>query len=108
MAQTDHEKMVEPTTKSPTSSTSPLDVKRNKHGIKLEPQPSDDPHDPLNWPESKKIRILAVLCLSAFAGVAQGGANVSGIVVQSFTYHVSPLAMVNSVSNLSLDTLSRH
>lgn len=47
---------------------------------------------------SKKAGILAILCLSAFAGTAQGGANVSGVVVQSFTYHVSPLDMINSVS----------
>jgi len=78
------------------------EVKRSQHGIKLEPQPSDDPEDPLNWPMRKKILILGVIGLSAFTGVAQAGANISGIVVQSLTYHVSVGAMVDSVSNLML------
>jgi hypothetical protein len=84
--------------KRPESASTPVHVKRSKDGIKLEPQPSDNPNDPLNWPMSKKITILGIICLSSFAGVAQGGANVSGVVVQSFTYHASVGAMVDSVS----------
>lgn len=94
----DSEKQMVHSAKSPTSSNSPDDVKRSARGIKLEPQPTDDPNDPLNWPLSKKATILAIICLSSFAGVAQGGANVSGVVVQSFTYHVGTGAMVDSVS----------
>ena len=43
-----------------------------KHGtgkdadIVLAPQPSDDPNDPLNWPFSKKIIIVAILMFGAF------------------------------------------
>lgn len=85
--------------RSPISSTAPTEIKYSKDGIKLEPQPSDDPKDPLNWPTSKKAYMLAILCASTFAGVAQGGANVSGVVVQSFTYHVEVPAMINSVSS---------
>lgn len=88
--------------KSPTNSSSgPTEVKYSTDGIKLEPQPTDDPRDPLNWPAFKKAYILAILCLSTFAGVAQGGVNVSGVVVQSFTYHVEVPAMINSVSEAS-------
>lgn len=80
-----------------SSDATQFEVKRSKHGVKLEPQPSDDPQDPLNWSMRRKITILGVICLSAFAGIAQGGANVSGVVVQSFTYHKSVGAMVDSV-----------
>ncbi|KXL43954.1 hypothetical protein M433DRAFT_68893 [Acidomyces richmondensis BFW] len=81
-----------------SSDATQFEVKRSKHGVKLEPQPSDDPQDPLNWSMRRKITILGVICLSAFAGIAQGGANVSGVVVQSFTYHKSVGAMVDSLS----------
>jgi len=84
-------------TTTASSDATPSEVKRSKTGVKLEPQPSNDPHDPLNWPMRRKTTILGVICLSAFAGVAQGGVNVSGVVVQSFTYHVSVGAMVDSV-----------
>ncbi|MCJ1373889.1 hypothetical protein MMC20_005119 [Loxospora ochrophaea] len=37
-------------------------------GIRLVPQPSDSPGDPLNWSLAKKITLTFVLCLAAFAG----------------------------------------
>lgn len=78
MASHSEKHIAEASSQSPSSDESLHDVKRNSRGIKLEPQPSDDPKDPLNWPMTKKAGILAILCLSAFAGTAQGGANVSG------------------------------
>ncbi len=36
----------------------------------LEPQPSNDPHDPLNFPSLVKVGILAVLGYWAFLGTA--------------------------------------
>ena len=86
-------------TPSGESSSSPIEGKRDAKGILLEPQPSDDPQDPLNWPIFKKLTITAVLSLASFAGIAQSGANVSGIVVQSFTYHVGVGDMVNTVGS---------
>ena len=37
---------------------------RNSH-IVLVPQPSDDPNDPLNWPQSKKILCMAITSFGA-------------------------------------------
>lgn len=44
--------------------------KFNRKGILLEPQPSSDPHDPLNFPSWQKISILFVLAYWAFLGTA--------------------------------------
>lgn len=38
------------------------------NGILLEPQPSDDPHDPLNFPVWLKMCLLAILAYWAFLG----------------------------------------
>jgi hypothetical protein len=43
-------------------------LKYNKKGILLEPQPSDDPHDPLNFPRFQKYFILATLAYWAYLG----------------------------------------
>lgn len=37
-------------------------------GILLDPQPSDDPHDPLNFSTWQKLAILAILAYWAFLG----------------------------------------
>jgi MFS family permease len=34
---------------------------KNAH-IVLVPQPSDDPDDPLNWPESRKLTVISIVC----------------------------------------------
>ncbi|KAI7467417.1 hypothetical protein KC351_g14043 [Hortaea werneckii] len=85
---------------SPASPQEPAEAraKFDKHGIKLEPHPSDDPNDPLNWPTSKKCFMLFILCLCAFAGTAQSGANAAGVVVQAMAYGVQPSDMINTVS----------
>lgn len=33
----------------------------DKHGMKLHPQPTNDPLDPLNWSKTRKHSILAVV-----------------------------------------------
>lgn len=43
-------------------------LKRTKHGIVLEPQPSDDVHDPLNFSAWEKGCILLSLSYWAFLG----------------------------------------
>ncbi|RMX80194.1 hypothetical protein D0869_07731, partial [Hortaea werneckii] len=85
---------------SPASPPESADAraKFDKNGIKLEPHPSDDPNDPLNWPTSKKCFMLFILCLCAFAGTAQSGANAAGVVVQAMAYGVQPSDMINTVS----------
>lgn len=42
--------------------------KLSRHGLPLNPQPSDDPFDPLNWPTWQKLALFAVLCIWAFQG----------------------------------------
>lgn len=43
----------------------------------LIPQPSDDEHDPLNWPAWKKTMILYIVSLTAFTG--DYGSAIGGI-----------------------------
>jgi hypothetical protein len=50
-----------------------------KHGsgndshIILAPQPSEDPNDPLNWPQMRKDLSLAILCFGAIINAATQG-----------------------------------
>jgi hypothetical protein len=48
----------------------PLVLKYSKGGMLLQPQPSDDPHDPLNFPTWQKLSILVILAYWAFLGTA--------------------------------------
>jgi hypothetical protein len=73
-------------------------VKRTASGIKLEPQPTDDPRDPLNWSMGKKILTLGIISFAALIGLAQALANQAGIVVQGEVYGKTPTQMANSVS----------
>ncbi|ANB14928.1 Flr1p [Sugiyamaella lignohabitans] len=41
-------------------------LKVDKHGNVLDPQPSDNPHDPLNWSNIKKSTILLIVSFAAF------------------------------------------
>lgn len=43
-------------------------VKLDYNGLPLVPQPSDDPNDPLNWSQSKKMAILTIMSTLAFFG----------------------------------------
>lgn len=45
-------------------------LKYSKSGTLLEPQPSDDPHDPLNFPTWQKFFIMVILAYWAFLGTA--------------------------------------
>jgi hypothetical protein len=45
-----------------------LNLKLDKHGLPLIPQPSDDPSDPLNWPQWLKIAILLQASTMALLG----------------------------------------
>jgi len=45
---------------------------KNSH-IVLNPQPSEDPNDPLNWPAWKKEVIIAILCLGSMLNAGTNG-----------------------------------
>lgn len=45
-------------------------VERTATGIKLEPQPSDDLRDPLNWPMWEKVLTLAIVSFASFIGIS--------------------------------------
>ncbi|CZT20662.1 uncharacterized protein RCC_06520 [Ramularia collo-cygni] len=78
----------EKTTKDIKASNTPTSTEQTtKTNIRLEPQPSTDPLDPLNWPLRSKILTLAILSLCGFAGGCIALANQYGIVIQAATYH---------------------
>lgn len=41
-------------------------LKLDDHGLPLVPQPTDDPNDPLNWSDTKKYSVLAVVSILSF------------------------------------------
>ena len=47
--------------------------KLDKHGLPLIPQPSEDPSDPLNWPQWLKIAILIQVSTLALLGPLNQG-----------------------------------
>lgn len=61
----------ESATPSPTNEKAAVDVNNNheeldvpvitKDGFRMHPQPTSDPHDPLNWSRWKKNSILAIV-----------------------------------------------
>ncbi|CAK4030666.1 Major Facilitator Superfamily [Lecanosticta acicola] len=72
--------------------------KTTSNGIKLEPQPTDDPSDPLNWHLDKKLATLAVISLAALAGGAVGLCNQFSTNVQAKIYHKTPFELSYSLS----------
>ncbi|GJN89514.1 hypothetical protein Rhopal_002501-T1 [Rhodotorula paludigena] len=67
----------------------------------LVPQPSDDPRDPLNWPEWKKTAILLLVAFAAFVGDFQSGAGIPLLPVQGEEWGLSP-NKVNEAGNLNV------
>ncbi|KAF9890432.1 hypothetical protein FE257_005837 [Aspergillus nanangensis] len=72
--------------------------KHGKNGILLVPQPSDNPEDPLNWPTSKKLRVLMIVNLAAFSGTAQALINAAGFHPQAELYGKTLVEMSYSLS----------
>ncbi|KAK5188781.1 hypothetical protein LTR47_011282 [Exophiala xenobiotica] len=64
-----------------SADTSDLKLAKDGHTI-LIPQPSDDPHDPLNWSSTKKHLLLATIGLAAFIADFQAGSAVPCIITQ--------------------------
>ena len=67
----------------------------------LVPQPTDDPHDPLNWSWRKKHMMLFMVALTAFLGDFGSAAGVPPIVLQGAEWGLSP-AKVNEAGNLNV------
>ncbi|KAJ5093761.1 major facilitator superfamily domain-containing protein [Penicillium angulare] len=82
-------------TKSPGSHEYDL---KHRNSIVLVPQPSDDPNDPLNWPQHKKYTILAILSVTAFSGLASSLANQLGLEAQAELYGKSLTELSYTVS----------
>ncbi|KAL6717388.1 hypothetical protein ACLMJK_005303 [Lecanora helva] len=72
--------------------------KTSKSGVVLVPQPSNDPRDPLNWPQSKKLRILATLCLAGFAGIGAPFVHLVALEPEAKTFGRTPTQIAWSVS----------
>jgi hypothetical protein len=54
-------------------------VQRDRHGVALSPQPSDDPLDPLNWKPWLKFMVLAQVSLLAFLSLLSAALIVSPV-----------------------------
>ncbi|GAA5859785.1 hypothetical protein JCM8547_007027 [Rhodosporidiobolus lusitaniae] len=67
----------------------------------LVPQPSDDPRDPLNWPEWKKHTILLIVAFAAAVGDLQSGSGIPLLASQGAEWGLSP-ARVNEAGNLNV------
>ena len=55
----------------------------------LIPQPSDDPEDPLNWPEWKKHLILLVIAVGACSADYSAATGASALIPQAKEWRVS-------------------
>ena len=78
--------------------TSYRHIKRSALGIRLEPQPSNDPLDPLNWPTLKKVWTLALISFCALIGIAQSSAGSAGILILAKIYHKTPTDLADGTS----------
>ncbi|GAA5976187.1 hypothetical protein JCM11641_001075 [Rhodosporidiobolus odoratus] len=67
----------------------------------LVPQPSDDPRDPLNWPQWKKHTILLIVALAAFVGDYQSGSGIPLLSAQAEEWGMTPNE-VNEAGNLNV------
>ena len=65
--------------------------------IVLVPQPSDDPKDPLNWSNKKKILTLCIVSFVSCISLAQALANQAGFFPQAALYHKTPVQLSYSV-----------
>jgi hypothetical protein len=71
------------------SSEGPTDreVKMDKFGFPLFPQPLDDPNDPLTWSKATKLRILIQISLASFISLFSAFA-----IVSRYPFHISSMA----------------
>ena len=72
-------------------------LKTTHDGVKLIPQPTDDPQDPLNWSLRTKIRTLAIVSWASCVGITQAVCHQSGLPIQAKNYGVTSTEMSYSV-----------
>ena len=65
-------------------------LKKSKKGIVLIPQPSEDPEDPLNWPQWKKAVILLVIAVNACTADYSAATGASALLPQAQDWHITP------------------
>ncbi|GLA41447.1 hypothetical protein AnigIFM63309_009538 [Aspergillus niger] len=73
-------------------------LKTTPDGLILDPQPSDDPNDPLNWKPSRKARILSIWAIACFSSQATCMTNMQGSYLQAPLYHKTATQISLSVS----------
>ncbi|OAL34770.1 hypothetical protein AYO20_05965 [Fonsecaea nubica] len=78
--------------------SSKVTTAHSKAGITLIPAPSDDPRDPLNWSQGRKLLTLFIVSFAGFTGTLQAVGNVSSVFQQGALYHKTPVEITYSVS----------
>ncbi|PWY66923.1 polyamine transporter [Aspergillus eucalypticola CBS 122712] len=73
-------------------------LKTTPDGLVLDPQPSDDPNDPLNWKPSRKARVLSIWAIACFSSQATAMTNMQGSYLQAPLYHKTATQISLSVS----------
>lgn len=67
------------------------------------PQPSDDPNDPLNWGQSKKLLVLGVVAASAFLPEFGSAIGIITSIPQAREWHIPQNTVLHSlVGNLAM------
>ncbi|OJJ71109.1 hypothetical protein ASPBRDRAFT_44023 [Aspergillus brasiliensis CBS 101740] len=73
-------------------------LKTTPDGLVLDPQPSDNPDDPLNWKPSRKARALSIWAIACFSSQATCMTNMQGSYLQAPLYHKTATQISLSVS----------
>ncbi|PYH73647.1 polyamine transporter [Aspergillus vadensis CBS 113365] len=73
-------------------------LKTTPDGLVLDPQPSDDPNDPLNWKPSRKARVLSIWAIACFSSQATAMTNMQGSYLQAPLYHKTATQISLAVS----------
>ncbi|PWY93446.1 polyamine transporter [Aspergillus sclerotioniger CBS 115572] len=73
-------------------------LKTTPDGLVLDPQPSDNPNDPLNWKPSRKALTLSIWALACFSCQVTATTNTQGSYLQVPLYHKTATQISLSVS----------
>ncbi|KAL5513332.1 hypothetical protein ACEPAH_3731 [Sanghuangporus vaninii] len=78
-------------------------LKLSRDGTKvLWPQPSDDPEDPQNWSDRRKLLHLLIITLAAIVPDFQSGIGIAGIFALAEQYNTTTGVINNLTSNWSI------
>ncbi|PYH92848.1 MFS general substrate transporter [Aspergillus ellipticus CBS 707.79] len=73
-------------------------LKTTPDGIVLDPQPSDNPNDPLNWAPSRKALTLSIWTAACFISQVTVVTNMQGSYLQAPLYHKTATEISLSIS----------